>query len=157
MPFQPRPIVEAPRNLGVFSRKLRLLLSVLAIVVGVTFASGGQVLTETLAKANAAATRTELTTIDVRVTAKTPSGGGQATVTADVLDTVRAIPGVSRADGRVRADGAKVVGSNGKVVAAPGAARYGTNWIGATDLVRLREGAGISPRPQRRCRLGPGG
>jgi putative ABC transport system permease protein len=38
---------------GLVSRKLRLLLSVLAVVVGVTFAAGAQVLTETLSRAHA--------------------------------------------------------------------------------------------------------
>lgn len=123
---------------SLLSRKLRLLLSVLSIVVGVMFASGTQVLTTTLARANAAATRTEYTTIDVRITAKSE----RATIGTQALDAVRAIPGVDRADGRVRVDGAKVIGSNGKVVATAGTARYGANWVGSTHLVWLREGRG---------------
>lgn len=40
----------------------------------------------------------------------------------------------------VNADGARLIGSNGKVVTSFGPPQLGQNWIGESDLVKLREG-----------------
>ena len=61
---------------------------------------------------------------------------------AATLDKVRAVPGVASVTGDATADGARVIGKNGKVVTTFGPPRLGGNWPGTSDLLQLREGRG---------------
>src|SRR5260370_30358359 len=89
---------------GLSAHKLRLLLTGLAIVLGVGFVAGTYVLTDTINR-----TFTDLFTqvskgIDVAVRTKatfSSQGGGpqRAPMPASVLDTVRAVDGVRVAEG----------------------------------------------------------
>ncbi|HEU4426324.1 MAG TPA: FtsX-like permease family protein, partial [Pilimelia sp.] len=65
-----------------------------------------------------------------------------ANLPASVLATVRTVPGVAEATGLAQADGARVIGSDGKVVTTFGAPRFGENWTGESSLVQLRQGRG---------------
>src|SRR5262249_718581 len=60
----------------------------------------------------------------------------------DVLAKVKAVPGVATATGVAQADGARVIGTNGKVVTSFGPPRFGRNWTGTSDLIQLRQGPG---------------
>ena len=131
------------------AHKLRLLLSGLAVVLGVAFVAGTLVFTDTLQK-----TFDDLftqTTNDVVVqplqndliegsvtTAAVP------TVSASLLPTVRAVEGVAKAFGSVFADGVQVVGSDGKALSTGGAPSFGSNWTSDADLIpfKLVEGRG---------------
>src|SRR5690348_8228248 len=132
---------------SLLSRKLRLVLSGLAVVLGVMFVAGAFVLTDTLGRSFDSLFSPVYAGTDVSVSAKPAVDGGDrdgaaATVPPDVLAKVRAVPGVAAATGRAEADGARVIGSNGKVVTTFGPPRLGTNWTGTSDLVQLREGRG---------------
>ncbi len=129
------------------SRKLRLVLSGLAVVLGVMFVSGAFVLTHTLAASFDSLSASVYAGTDVAVSGRAPVSGGEpdensATVPAALVDTVRAIPGVGQATGVVSAGGARVVGADGKVVTTSGPSRLGTGWTGTADSRRLRAGRG---------------
>ncbi len=61
---------------------------------------------------------------------------------ASVVDRVKAVPGATDVRGVVAADGARLIGGNGKVVTSFGPPQLGENWLGEGDLVTLREGRG---------------
>src|SRR5262245_29317507 len=134
---------------SLLSRKLRLVLSGLAVVLGVMFVSGAFVLTDTLGRSFDGLFATVYANTDVGVSAKSKvsadqfdGGGAPANLPASVLDTVKKVPGVASAVGQVGVDGARVIGKNGKVVSTFGPPRLGENWTGESDLVKLREGRG---------------
>src|ERR671921_866469 len=105
---------------SLLSRKLRLVLSGLAVVLGVMFVSGAFVLTDTLSRSFDNLFATVYADTDVQVHAKPAVQTGDfdederagAGVPADQVDKVRAVPGVASAHGFVTADGARLIGSN---------------------------------------------
>jgi putative ABC transport system permease protein len=132
---------------GLLSRKIRLVLSALAVVLGVMFVSGAFVLTDSLGKSFDNLFASISSTIDVQVKAKPPEGGPNTgeVVTAFIPESevakAAAVPGVAKATGSVFTAGARLVGKNGKVVQSF-APRYGYDWQGNDGLVELREGRG---------------
>ncbi len=134
---------------SLLARKLRLLLSGLAVVLGVMFVSGAFVLTDTLGRSFDAVFADAYAEVDVSVEAKpkidvsTAEGMPLSTpMPASVLDRVKAVPGVADAEGVVAAEGARMIGSNGKVVSSFGPPQLGQYWLGESDLLELREGRG---------------
>ncbi|MBA3489199.1 MAG: ABC transporter permease [Longispora sp.] len=127
---------------SLLSRKLRLLLSALAVVLGVMFVSGAFVLTDTLGRTFDGLFSSIYQGVDVQVAGKTKENtGGPPTadpVPASLVETVLGIPGVDRAEGQVFADGAKLIGKNGKLIA--GANRFGASWTEGSEIIQLREG-----------------
>ncbi|MFI9638760.1 ABC transporter permease [Micromonospora sp. NPDC051925] len=132
---------------SLLARKVRLLLSGLAVVLGVMFVSGAFVLTDTLGRSFDAVFADAYESVDVNVAAKPKVALGEtqgeqvaASVPAAALERVRAVAGVAEATGVVATDGARLIGSNGKVVTSFGPPQLGGNWLGESDLVKLREG-----------------
>ena len=133
---------------GLLAHKVRLLLTAVAVVLGVAFVSGSLVFTDTLKK-----TFDDLfsqTSPDVVLTAQqaftSDSGGadGSGTIPAATLATVRQVNGVVRARGIVFVNGVQVVGKDGKVLGQPGVPAFGSTWSDDPDLspYRLVEGRG---------------
>ncbi|MBF9131602.1 ABC transporter permease [Plantactinospora sp. S1510] len=134
---------------SLLARKLRLILSGLAVVLGVMFVSGAFVLTDTLGRSFDTIFSDAYVGTDVGVSAKPKIDVNEmegmpvaATFPAATLDKVKAVPGVASATGLAMADGARVIGSNGKVLTSFGPPQMGSNWIGESGLVTLREGSG---------------
>ncbi|MEV5763914.1 ABC transporter permease [Micromonospora sp. NPDC052213] len=132
---------------SLLARKVRLILSGLAVVLGVMFVSGAFVLTDTLGRSFDAIFADAYEGVDVNVAAKPKIDVAEAEgmqtaqpLPAATLDKVRAVPGVAEATGVVGVDGARLIGSNGKVVTSFGPPQLGENWTGENDLVQLREG-----------------
>ncbi|MEU4717114.1 FtsX-like permease family protein [Micromonospora purpureochromogenes] len=132
---------------SLLARKVRLILSGLAVVLGVMFVSGAFVLTDTLGRSFDAVFADAYEGVDVNVSAKpkialSETEGEQvpAAMPAATLEKVRTVGGVAEATGIVAADGARLIGSNGKVVTSFGPPQLGENWVGESDLVKLREG-----------------
>ncbi|GGM66336.1 ABC transporter [Micromonospora sonchi] len=132
---------------SLLARKVRLILSGMAVVLGVMFVSGAFVLTDTLGRTFDQIFAEAYEDVDVSVAAKPKLAVNemegeqvQAPFPAATLETVRAVPGVAEATGVVAADGALMIGSNGKVVTSFGPPQLGGNWLGESDLVQLREG-----------------
>ena len=131
--------------------KVRLLLTAVAVVLGVAFVSGSLIYTDTLKK-----TFDDLfsqTSPDVVVSAKQAftsgsgsgvGGDGSATIPAATLATVQRVDGVERARGSVFVNGVQVVGKDGKTLGQPGVPAFGSTWSADPDLspFRLVEGRG---------------
>ncbi|WP_433718562.1 ABC transporter permease [Actinoplanes sp. CA-051413] len=134
---------------SLLARKLRLILSGLAVVLGVMFVAGAFVVTDTLSKSFDSLFASAYSTTDVGVTAKpkveVSEFEGEEVITplpASALAQVQGVPGVQSATGLVDADGARVIGSDGKVLTSVGPPRIGSAWTGTDDLLQLREGRG---------------
>jgi putative ABC transport system permease protein len=131
------------------ARKLRLLLSALAVVLGVMAVSGALVLTDTLGHSFDALFQTVNQNLDVQVSGaqnvqQAERGGDPVTtpIPAAVVAKVAAVPGVQSAIGVVIADGARVIGPDGKVIGSVGPPRFGVGWRGEVGFTQLRQGRG---------------
>src|SRR5215813_11258973 len=134
---------------SLLARKLRLLLSGLAVVLGVMAVSGALVLTDNLGRSFDALFQTVNRNLDVQVRGAqhVDAGlrGGQGLtepIPAAVVGKVAAVPGVQSAIGAVIEDGARVVGRDGKVMGGGGPPRFGVGWRGEVGFVELRQGRG---------------
>jgi putative ABC transport system permease protein len=135
------------RNL--WQHKLRLILSMLAIILSVGFVVGTLIFGATLNRSF-----TDLfaqTTSDVVVTADTDvEGSGQAgdvaTLPASLLAEVQGVPGAAAAGGAVFADGVAIIGADGEPIGQQGAPQFGSNWSDDERLTpyRLVDGEGPS-------------
>ena len=110
---------------GLLAHKLRLALTALAIVLGVTFISGTFVLTDTLQNTFNTLFGNIYAKIDfqVRGVAQLGSGAGATRneLPESLLATVRRVPGVEAADGQVSGY-AQFVARDGKAIATGGGA-----------------------------------
>ena len=113
---------------GLFARKLRLALTVLAVVLGTTLIAGTYVFTDsinsafdtifTVSNRGTDAAITPHKTIDT-----TNNGGTAPTVPGPVLDKVRRQPGVANAEGSIF-DAGTILGKDGKRIGAGGAPNF---------------------------------
>jgi putative ABC transport system permease protein len=132
---------------SLLARKLRLLLSATAIVLGVSFVGGSLVLTDTLGRVfdDLFASVNEKTAVEVRGTEPfDASGQGEVArrpVPAELLTAVRAVEGVSAAVGDVSAY-AQVIDEDGEPYSSGGAPTFGVNYDAdpLTSSFTLREG-----------------
>jgi putative ABC transport system permease protein len=128
------------------ARKLRLALSMVAVLLATMFVSGALVLSDTLGRTFDNLFANAYTYTDVAINAKPALGGGQdaptvaATIPRSVVNEASTVPGVSKATGTILVDGARTIGKNGKVLA--GNIHYGAAWTGESELLKLREGRG---------------
>ncbi|HEX3806726.1 MAG TPA: ABC transporter permease, partial [Gaiellaceae bacterium] len=115
---------------GLAGRKLRALLTGLAIVLGVAMISGTYVLTDTLKAGFSQIFGSVYKSTDAVITGKSAIGNGNGngsiapSFSAALLSKIQKLPDVAEADGGV-SDSAQLVGRNGKVVSngfAPGLA-----------------------------------
>src|SRR5215470_4978266 len=134
---------------SLLSRKLRLLLSGLAVVLGVMATSGALILGATLSSDFDQLFADVNANVDVAVSGKTNVPGGDEagdpisqSVPAELVTKVAAVPGVAHAYGEVAVDGARVIGPNGKVIVNNGPPTLGTSWVPDNSLVELRSGNG---------------
>ncbi|MGN9838604.1 ABC transporter permease [Nonomuraea sp. H19] len=96
---------------GLRAHKLRLLLTSLAIMLGVGFIAGTFVLNDTIQAGFSQRVTADADKVDVAVLPAKPDG----VLSEKVLERVRAIPGVTEAQGLIRGP-APLLGKNGKVV-----------------------------------------
>jgi putative ABC transport system permease protein len=130
---------------GMVSRKVRLALSTLAVVLGVMFVSGAFVLTDTLNRSFERLFTTIYDNTDIQVTRASDAisltgAPVAANIPADRARVVEDVPGVQEAVPGVFVDGAKVVGRDGKVVPTTGAPRFGAAWTDGAGIAEIREG-----------------
>lgn len=124
-------VKTALRNL--LAHKMRLAMTVLAIVLGVAFVSGTMVFTTGM---NSSLDRFfDNEPADVVVTPTVRLDGGPTspftqspTMSQDVADQVAAVPGVTRAAPVVNQDGAQILDSNGEPSSSPGQLNVGASW-----------------------------
>ena len=136
---------------SLLARKLRLILSALAVVLGVMFVSGAFVLTDTLGRSFDNVFADAYEGIDVKVAAQAEVGDGETRAT-QVAGHVPAATVARVAGGRRGRRGAPAWSSptgpgcrqerQGGQLVRPGSSA--ANWHGESDLVKLR--AGRAPR-----------
>jgi putative ABC transport system permease protein len=119
------------------ARKLRLILSSLSIVLGVSFVAGAFVLTDSLGKVFDDLFSTVSRNVAVDVRGDTVTSGDQGDVRAllpdSLVTTVRNVDGVKEAQGQVQGL-AQLVSKKGKVVSTGGAPQFGFNWYDSSLL-----------------------
>src|SRR3984957_16684275 len=133
---------------GLLAHKLRLALTALAIVIGVTFIAGTLVLTDTLHSTFNTLFSNIYQNIDFQVRGVAQFGsGGTATrnpVPESVLSTVRGVPGVEAADGWAAVCGWHVA-PDGKAITTGGAPTLGISFDPNPQLSQLRLSQGTAP------------
>ena len=116
---------------GLLGRKVRALLTALAVVIGVMMVSGTFVLTDTIQKAFDGIFTSSYEQTDAVIAGKEivkGSQSGAATVPESLLAQVRALPEVEAAGGTIApiaSNSAKVFGRDGKAVGSGGAPQFG--------------------------------
>lgn len=136
---------------GMLAHKLRLFLTSLAIILGVTFVSGTLVLTDTLHSTFSGLFDKVYQNVDLQVrgTAAFANQAGAMAIRKPFSDTVlsevRAVPGVGLADGGV-AGWAQYVARDGKPITTGGAPTIGTTFQNDQQLSSLKLVAGTGPR-----------
>ena len=135
---------------GLLAHKLRLALTALAIVLGVTFISGTFVLTDTLNNTFSVLFGNIYQKIDfqVRGVPQLGSAGANATrnpIPDSLLTTIRQLPGVEAAQGAVEGY-AQFVARDGKPIVTGGAPTLGVNFDPNPQLSDLRVVTGNPPQ-----------
>ncbi|MFA6299147.1 MAG: FtsX-like permease family protein [Nocardioides sp.] len=115
---------------SLLGRKLRLLMSTFAIVLGVAFVAGSLIFSDTLSRSFTALFASTVGDVVVRPVGGTTGAGtlSSLTVPASLLDELEETPGVARVDGNVSAFGVYVVGEDGKVIGGLGPPALGVNY-----------------------------
>ncbi len=133
---------------GVLARKVRLALTALAVVLGVTFVSGTYVLTDTLKHSFGTLFSQYAAGVDLVVRTRAPFGGSDATrqrLPEGLVDVVRRVPGVAAADGFLQGY-AQFVGKDGKTtIQTAGAPTFGISWSGGDQVGPARIARGRRP------------
>jgi putative ABC transport system permease protein len=134
---------------GLLAHKLRLALTALAIILGVTFISGTYVLTDTLHSTFTSLFSNIYSKIDFQVRGVAQFGKNTPNAVRDpiplsLLTAVRGVPGVAAADGTVGGY-AQFVGHDGKAITTGGAPTLGIDYTGDPRLSVLHIIAGGPP------------
>ncbi len=135
---------------GLLAHKLRLILTSLAIVLGVTFISGTLVLTDTLHNTFTTLFGQVYQHVDFEVRAKAAfsGSGGQANprppIPDSIVQTVQKVPGVAYANGSVQGY-AQFVAKDGKAISSGGAPNLGFSFDDNSNLSSLKLVDGSPP------------
>ncbi len=136
---------------GLLAHKLRLVLTGLAIVLGVTFVSGTLVLTDTLHNTFNTLFGQIYQNVDFEVRGVTVfsdnTGGSGVTrkaIPQSIATTVRSVPGVAFAEGTVGGY-AQFVAPDGKAITTGGAPTLGLSFDPNSQLSSLRLTSGTAP------------
>ncbi len=136
---------------GLLAHKLRLALTALAIVLGVTFISGTFVLTDTLHNTFTSLFGHVYQNVDFQVRGQavftSNTGGGGAVrkpIPESIVTTVRKVPGVADAEGTVSGY-AQFVAPDGKAISTGGAPTLGVSFDPDPQLSSLHVIQGTGP------------
>jgi ABC-type antimicrobial peptide transport system permease subunit len=115
---------------GLLGRKLRAVLTAIAIVLGVSMVSGTYVLTDTIKKGFSTIFTVSYKNVDAAITGKTSFGSPDNGTLApsfpqSLLARVRELPTVSDAVGAVENQQTRLIGRNGKLIQSGGAPNLG--------------------------------
>ncbi len=137
---------------GLLAHKLRLALTALAIVLGVTFISGTFVLTDTLHNTFTTLFGHVYQNVDFQVRGQSVftsnTGGGGAVrnnIPQSIVTTVRNVPGVADAEGTVSGNNAQFVAPDGKAISTGGAPTLGVSFDPDPQLSSLHVIQGTGP------------
>jgi len=114
---------------SVLAHRLRFVLCTIAVLLGVAFAAGAMVFTDTLSTALKKNFTTS--TADITVTPTSPIDAGSdrpATFQAEVADRVAAVPGVASATRRLLVSDVQILKPDGKPIDNFGLTSFGAAW-----------------------------
>ncbi|MEJ7785522.1 MAG: FtsX-like permease family protein [Solirubrobacteraceae bacterium] len=113
---------------GLLARRTRLALTALAVALGVTLITGTYVFTDTINGSFDKIFTQSYADTDVVVTPLQPDGfSGEDDIPpmpAELLETVRQIPGIEEAQGNIFSPGATILGKDGEPVGSGGAPQF---------------------------------
>jgi len=136
---------------GILAHKLRLGLTALAIILGVTFITGTLVLTDTLHNVFTDLYGNVYQHVDFEVRGKAVfseangSGAARPQISESLLPTVRSVPGVEEAQGTVGGY-AQFIAPDGKAVTTNGAPTIGTSYNPSPQMESLHIVQGREPK-----------
>ena len=133
---------------GVFAHKLRLALTALAIVMGVSFVSGTFVLSDTINARFTTLFTDVYAGVDATIrTAENDLNDELGAFDAALLETVRAADDVDTAVGGVSGV-AQIINPDGEPIGGQGPPTIGVSWVDVPDLspIRIDDGHGRAPR-----------
>jgi putative ABC transport system permease protein len=118
---------------SLLERKLRLLMSTFAIVLGVGFVAGTLVFSDTLDRSFTSIFASSVGDVVVRPEGGRAGDGSPSTITipAALVDELAEVEGAARADGRVEAFGVFVIDKDGKPIGGSGPPAFGAGWSDA--------------------------
>jgi putative ABC transport system permease protein len=140
---------------SLLSHKLRLALTTLAVILGVSFVAGTFILTDTINATftsifNAANAGVAVTVHGLQIAGQDNAIGGARNhpVPTSLLATVRGVDGVKDAVGNIFRNGASLIGSDGKPVGGNGGGEpaFGANWIADPEISPYHLRSGVAPR-----------
>jgi putative ABC transport system permease protein len=135
---------------GLLARRVRLALSALAVMLGVSFVAGTYVLTDTLDRSFTNVFDQTVSGVDLVVRLRTPFGGNtQRDRFPDaVVAQVRKVPGVATTTGFLE-DYAQIVDKHGSAIQTAGAPTFGIAWAqqGRQGPLRLIADGNTPSRP----------
>jgi len=115
---------------SLLARKVRLLMSTFAIVLGVAFVCGSLVFGDMLNRSFTAIFASSVGDVVVRPEGGTTADGmpSALTIPSSMVSDLESVDGAARVDGNVSAGGVFVVDKNGKLIGGTGAPGFGINW-----------------------------
>ena len=118
---------------SLLARKLRLVMSTFAIVLGVAFVAGSLVFTDTLGRAFTNIMAGSVGDVVVRPVGAVSSDNTRSAkvLPADLVTDLATVEGAARVDGNVSSVGVFVIGKDGKVIGATGAPGIAVNFSDA--------------------------
>ena len=117
---------------SLLGRKLRLLMSTFAIVLGVAFVGGSLIFSDTLDRSFTALFASTVGDVVVRPADGNTNGApSSVAIPASVVDDLESVQGAARVDGNVTAFGVYVVDKDNKVVGGQGPPAIGGNYSDA--------------------------
>ena len=146
---------------GILARKLRLLLTSVAIVLGVGFVSGSYFLTDAMRGSFDDIFEQSTAKIDVEVRTEqyiqlrtaqdegvlVPIDLSKVGVAPEVIERIRQVDGVKQAEGTIFEYGAQPLGKNGKPISEFGPPSFAVGWSeAAKDLTVLKITDGRAPK-----------
>ncbi|GAA2615265.1 ABC transporter permease [Streptomyces tubercidicus] len=115
---------------NVLAHKARLLMTVLAVMLGVAFVSGTLVFTETVSQASQAQSRQNLRDVDVSLRAPSGNGSGLPVIDQKLLDKSARVPGAASATGLISGF-TGIADKNGALIGDPNSSKGGNYFPGA--------------------------
>ena len=132
---------------GLLARRIRLVVTALAVLLGVSFVSATYVLTDTVKRSFDAVFEQTVSGVDLVVEGPRALGdaGDSERIPESTLDEVRAVPGVERAEGFVTGY-AQFVGRDGESIGGGGPPTFGVSWVNDGPLRLADDGVSRPPR-----------
>ncbi|GAA3114728.1 putative ABC transport system permease protein [Kribbella aluminosa] len=131
---------------SVLAHRLRFVLCTIAVTLGVAFAAGAMVFTDTLS--TALKKNFEVSTADITVTPSSPIATGTdrpPTFESSVADQIRTVPGVADAVPQLLVSDVQILGPDGKLIENYGLTSFGASWPRDARTAPFRQISGTPP------------